>query len=164
MTAVTFEGGENTYRKKMRPLFPTLATMNLRPSRLADAPSGAILPFSALPSLDAALEAAPALCRSEAGTSGFTVAIGDSFVFAVGALNVSFVVGRGGERFRFVSRAAAFVARWLLTDIFLLGARPRLTVNRVIAGGCAASGSASMVGEAGIHVPATRVSDASRSD
>lgn len=92
------------------------------------------------------------------------MATGDSFVFVVGALDMSFVVGRGGERFRFVSRAGAFGARWLLTDMFLLGARPRLTVNRVIAGDCAAAGSASMIGEAGIHVPATRVSDASRSD
>ena len=66
-----------TYLKNMRPLFPTLATVNCRPSRPAEVPSGAMLALSPLLSFLELVATSPPDFLSTAGTKCLVLLAGE---------------------------------------------------------------------------------------
>jgi hypothetical protein len=137
-----------TYLKYILPLFPTLATVNCRPSRPAEPPSGVMshfslstsfLPFASLPS-------SPPDLLSAAGSSDFAPATGERRTFALTVFSVSLPNGRGGDRLALGSRKPP-----ALLDFWLLVEKSRFTGRRVwelvrlgSVGGCEARGLTSM--------------------
>lgn len=92
--------GPSTYRRKILPLFPTLATVNCLPSRPAELPSGVISHFVASTSFLPVgfFASSPPGRLSATGTNGFEAWARDDCVLDRAGLSASWPNGSGGDR------------------------------------------------------------------